>query len=103
MFDKTAGGYINGMAKANASKILFGMKGGEGVGQGWSVTDDMVSFISFNDFEDQNPDHYGLSGSATQVERIFPPEKNSEKSTISGDASQQAEGLFELIKGRKII
>ena len=68
-----------------------------------SVTDDMVTFISFNDFEDQNPDHYGLSGSATQVERIFPPEKNSEKSTISGDASQQAEGLFELIKGRKII
>ena len=50
VFDKTAGGYINGMAKANASKILFGMKGGEGVGQGWSVTDDMViNYMSAHD------------------------------------------------------
>mgnify|MGYP002519712923 CR=1 FL=1 len=32
--------------------------------------------VSFDDFEDKTPDNYGLSGSATQVERIFPPEKN---------------------------
>ncbi|MBE6705167.1 MAG: electron transfer flavoprotein subunit beta/FixA family protein [Ruminococcaceae bacterium] len=68
-----------------------------------TVTDDMVKFISFADFEDQDEKHYGLSGSATQVERIFPPEKNTEKSSIEGDSEQQAEGLFELIKSRKII
>ena len=68
-----------------------------------TVTDDMVKFISFADFEDQNEKHYGLSGSATQVERIFPPEKNSEKSSIEGDAEAQAEGLFALIKNRKVI
>lgn len=68
-----------------------------------SLTDDVVKFISFADFEDQNPDNYGLSGSATQVERIFPPEKNTEKHVISGDATEQTEGLFGLIKDRKLI
>ena len=68
-----------------------------------TVTDDMVKFISFNDFEDQNADHYGLSGSATQVERIFPPEKNTEKTTIGGNAQEMTEGLFELVRSRKLI
>ena len=67
------------------------------------VTDDMVTFISLDDFEDQNPDNYGLSGSATQVERIFPPEKNSEKYTIDGSAGEQAEKLFNLLRERKLI
>ena len=68
-----------------------------------SVTDDMVKFISFDDFEDRNPDNYGLSGSATQVERIFPPEKNTQKHTFDGDASAQSESLFGLICDRKLI
>ena len=67
------------------------------------VTDDMVRFISFDDFADKNPDNYGLAGSATQVERIFPPEKNNQKHTISGDSRQQTESLFELICDRKLI
>jgi len=68
-----------------------------------TVTDEMVKFLSFADFDDQNPDNYGLSGSATQVERIFPPEKNTEKYTIDGDAKKQAEELFGLICDRKLI
>ena len=68
-----------------------------------SVTDDMVKFLSFDDFEDKNPDNYGLSGSATQVERIFPPEKNTEKHSIDGTPEKQTDGLFELIASRKLI
>ena len=68
-----------------------------------TVTDDMVRFLSFADFADQNPDHYGLSGSATQVERIFPPEKNTEKHTIDGDAKTQSDSLFGLICDRKLV
>lgn len=67
------------------------------------VGDDMVRFISFDDFEDKNPDNYGLSGSATQVERIFPPEKNTEKSSITGNSEEQAKGLFDLICSAKLI
>ena len=68
-----------------------------------TVTDDMVRFISFAEFEDQDANHYGLNGSATQVERIFPPEKNTEKYSITGGSAEQAEGIFELIKSRKLI
>ena len=68
-----------------------------------SITDDMIEFLAFADFDDKNPDNYGLSGSATQVERIFPPEKNSEKYTIEGDAKKQSEELFGLICDRKLI
>lgn len=68
-----------------------------------SITDDMIRFISFSDFEDQNPGNYGLAGSATQVERIFPPEKNTDKHSLDGDYDCQANALFELIRGKKII
>ena len=67
------------------------------------LKDDAVEFLSFADFDDQNADNYGLSGSATQVERIFPPEKNAEKHNIDGDAKQQSEALFELLDSKKLI
>lgn len=35
--------------------------------------------VTFSDMEDQNEAHYGLKGSPTQVERMFPPEKNIDK------------------------
>ncbi len=68
-----------------------------------TVTDDLISVYSFADFSDQNPDHYGLMGSATQVERIFPPEKNAEKRTIMGNAEEQTDGLYQLIRDSKLI
>lgn len=68
-----------------------------------TVTDDLIDIYTFSDFLDQNPDHYGLAGSATQVERIFLPEKNAEKRTISGNSTQQAEGLYQLIRDRKLV
>ncbi len=67
------------------------------------LTDQVVRFLTFGDFDDQDPAHYGLSGSATQVERIFPPEKVSEKQTISGDAQAQADALFDLLRQRKML
>jgi len=68
-----------------------------------TVTDDMVKFLSFDDFEDKNANNYGLNGSATQVERIFPPEKNTEKCVVDGTSEEQSDSLFELIKSRKLI
>lgn len=68
-----------------------------------TVTDDMIRFISLDDFEDRNADNYGLSGSATQVERIFPPEKNTEKHSLDGNTDEQTDGLFNLICSQKLI
>ena len=68
-----------------------------------TLTEESVKFLTFADFGDQNPDHYGLSGSATQVERIFPPEKLSQKHTIEGDADTQAQALFTLLCDKKML
>ena len=68
-----------------------------------TLTEDTVKFLTFADFEDQDPNHYGLSGSATQVERIFPPEKISQKFTIRGDSDAQAQGIFQLLADKKML
>ena len=68
-----------------------------------TLTDDAVRFFTFADFEDQDPDHYGLSGSATQVERIFPPEKVTGKQTLSADPETQAEALYALLQEKKML
>ena len=68
-----------------------------------TLTDDVVSFVSMEDFSDKDESHYGLLGSATQVERIFPPEKNTERCFIDGTAQEQTEHLFQLIMDRKLV
>ena len=68
-----------------------------------SLPENAVRFLSFNDFEDQDANHYGLSGSATQVERIYPPEKITEKQVITGDAQAQTDALFALLAERKML
>ena len=68
-----------------------------------TLTDDAVSFVTFADLPDQDPSHYGLSGSATQVERIFPPEKVAQKFNIEGDADTQAQALFDLLGRKKML
>lgn len=68
-----------------------------------SLPETAVRMLSFGDFADQDPQHYGLAGSATQVERIYPPEKVTEKETITGDAQAQAQALFDLLRERKML
>ena len=68
-----------------------------------SLPENAVRFLSFNDFADQDANHYGLSGSATQVERIYPPEKITEKQVITGDAQAQTDALFALLAERKML
>ena len=68
-----------------------------------TLTEDAVSFLTFADFRDQDPAHYGLTGSATQVERIFPPEKNSQKVTVTGSSREQTDSLFSLLQDKKML
>lgn len=68
-----------------------------------TLKEEDVAFLTFADFDDQNPDHYGLTGSATQVERIFPPEKVTGKQTIDGDADTQAQALLNLLTEKKML
>ena len=68
-----------------------------------SIAEDAVSFISMNELDDKDASHYGLMGSATQVERIFPPEKTKERMTVEGTAEEQSKAIFDLICRRKLI
>ncbi|MFH1512151.1 MAG: electron transfer flavoprotein subunit beta/FixA family protein [Bacillota bacterium] len=65
------------------------------------IRDKTIHIVTLDDFMDQNPDHYGLSGSPTQVERIFPPENDIEKETWTGSGSGAK--LFDALKTWKFI
>ena len=50
VFDSAAQGYINGKGQANLAKVVFGIKGGNAMSQGWSVTDSrVVNYMSAHD------------------------------------------------------
>ena len=71
VFEKTGRGYISGMAAANKNKIIFSLKGGQGIGQGWSVKDSMV--INYMSAHDNNTlwDKLILSnGDQSDAERV---------------------------------
>ena len=65
--------------------------------------DGLIKVISVDDFSDKNPEHYGLSGSATKVERIFPPEKNESRQRIVGSDDEMADGVFGVLLKEKYI
>lgn len=67
------------------------------------VNPDCISVFSLADFDDKNEKNYGLSGSPTQVERIFPPEKNLSKEVYEGSGSDLAGKLFGLLVQKKFI
>ena len=68
-----------------------------------TVGDDAVRFLSLADMNDRDAAHYGLKGSATQVERIFPPVNEKERQVITGTSDEQAEKVFDLICRQKLI
>jgi electron transfer flavoprotein beta subunit len=49
-----------------------------------------VIVLTLDDFFDRDEKHYGLTGSPTQVERIFPPDSNVERvSWAGGDSAEK--------------
>ena len=68
-----------------------------------AITEDAVTFLSMQDFSDKDAEHYGLHGSATQVERIFPPEKTKERRVLEGTAEEQTAAIFDLVCRQKLI
>lgn len=62
-----------------------------------------VRFLSFKDLPDQDLSRYGLVGSPTSVERIFPPEKTKEQVWIEGSAPQQTDALYQLLLQKKFV
>jgi len=67
------------------------------------ATNKPVKVLKLDDFDDKDPENYGLNGSATKVERIFPPESYVEQIIIEGNAEELADKLIGLMKAKKFI
>lgn len=62
-----------------------------------------VRLLTLDDFEDKNPESYGINGSATKVERIFPPESDVKQLMLEGEGEELAENLIALLRTKKLI
>ncbi|OQB20356.1 MAG: Acryloyl-CoA reductase electron transfer subunit gamma [Firmicutes bacterium ADurb.Bin182] len=62
-----------------------------------------VAVLTFEELSGAELARCGLKGSPTQVERIFPPEKNADKQMLHGSSAQLSDALGALLKERKFI
>ena len=62
-----------------------------------------IPVVTFLDVIDQDESHYGLKGSPTQVEKMFPPAKNTDKIVIKGSLDEQVDCLTKILKDKKYI
>ncbi|SCZ00744.1 electron transfer flavoprotein subunit beta/FixA family protein [Alkaliphilus peptidifermentans] len=65
--------------------------------------DKLITYFSLKDFDDRDDKNYGINGSPTQVERIFPPESNTDKETWTGSGEELGNKLFEKLAELKFI
>ena len=68
-----------------------------------TTQDNSYKSFTFTDFEDQDANHYGLKGSPTQVQKIFPPEKNTNRFVYQGNAEELTEKLCGILKEKKFV
>jgi len=68
-----------------------------------ATKDKPIQVYTFADMPDQDPNHYGLNGSPTQVKRIFPPEPASGNEKWEGTGTELSQRLFKLLQDRKFL
>lgn len=62
-----------------------------------------IHTITFNDLPSKDEGRYGLSGSPTQVQRIFPPEVNDERMMLDGSADEISKKIAAKLHDLKFI
>lgn len=65
--------------------------------------DKKISHITFNDLPEKDENRYGLAGSPTQVQRIFPPKVNDERAMLEGTADEITEQITAKLHEMKFI
>lgn len=65
--------------------------------------DRKINVLALKDLCAADPRDYGLDGSPTQVERIFPPEASGEKINIDGNGEEIADFLYQKLKDLKFV
>jgi electron transfer flavoprotein beta subunit len=67
------------------------------------TSEESITVYTLADCPDQDKSHYGLLGSATNVERIFPPEKNTDRKILEGSSEEVSAQIFGLLKNGKYV
>lgn len=62
-----------------------------------------IRVISIKDFEDQDENRYGLNGSPTQVEKIFPPVHDIKKEKFEGSGEELGRQIADKLKQLKFV
>jgi electron transfer flavoprotein beta subunit len=60
-----------------------------------------IRMICLDDFKDKDEKRYGLKGSPTQVEKIFPPSKNADRQMWHGTGEELALKMANKLKELK--
>jgi electron transfer flavoprotein beta subunit len=60
-----------------------------------------IKVISLEQLEDKDEKHYGLNGSPTQVQRIFPPQVNAHREVWNGTSAELTQQLVDKLKELK--
>lgn len=66
-----------------------------------NTKDKEITVMSIDDMEDKDEKHYGLNGSPTQVQRIFPPSVNAHREMWAGSNSELTTQLLNKLKELK--
>ena len=66
-----------------------------------ATADRSISIYALNDMEDRNAKHYGLDGSPTKVQRIFPPTSDKVQETWTGSGEELSDRIYDALKRMK--
>jgi len=62
-----------------------------------------IRVFTLEQLDDRDPEHYGLNGSPTRVERVFPPDASTVRVTVDGTGEEIAEYLYEKLRENKFV
>ena len=62
-----------------------------------------IQMFTLQDMEDTDEHHYGLNGSPTQVQRIFPPTSDKVQQTLEGTNAEMADQLYRILRKKKFM
>ena len=68
-----------------------------------ATADRPIRKLTLDDLEDHDARHYGLNGSPTQVQRIFPPENHRSQECWEGTSGEIAERLLHRLDEQKFL
>ncbi|WP_196589745.1 hypothetical protein [Pectinatus cerevisiiphilus] len=62
-----------------------------------------IEIYTFSDMQDQDEMKYGLNGSPTNVQRIFPPVSDKVQEYLEGTSEELAAKIYGTLKQKKFI